>query len=225
MNIFYTNILQIMKLYLRVDQLMINGMLDKSELGTYALAVSFGELPYFLAPILAGAIFPKLVRLDKHSQERSLLFVVAVIKWSLLISLLASVVYALGIWLLLPQIYSNDSELIFKPFVLINFGFCFFVLRAMISKLIILHQSYFLSLSSHVMAMLMNVSLNYYLIPEYGIVGAAAATLLSAIFGSLIVFYILPNSDSVTLYITALFRRLFVGWLSGWRLILEEIKK
>ena len=75
------------------------------------------------------------------------------------------------------------------------------------------------------MAMLMNVSLNYYLIPEYGIVGAAAATLLSAIFGSLIVFYILPNSDSVTLYITALFRRLFVGWLSGWRLILEEIKK
>ncbi|MEE3878795.1 flippase [Vibrio sp. YYF0003] len=170
---------------LKIDQFMLAEMKGDKEVGIYSVAVRLSEVWYFLPNIIAASYFPKLIKAKKNSkneytgrlQEINDFLVIVGSVIAIFIAFLAN---QLVVLLFGPE-YS-DSGLILSIHV---FGGIFVFSRALFSKWIINEGIYHFSLINHTVAALSNVVLNLILIPSYGAIGAAWATVL----GYLIAYY------------------------------------
>jgi O-antigen/teichoic acid export membrane protein len=177
-------------IYARIDQVMIKNMLNTESVGLYDAAVRISELWYFLPNIIVASLFPAIINAKNVSQEiyyRRIkkLFIVV-----LVVSLTTAVI----------------TTFLSKYFILIIFGVGFMgavsVLNIyvwsnigatlnMLSQQILISENLSKKISIMIfLGMIINVSLNFWLIPVYGISGAAVATLISYIipFVSLFLF-------------------------------------
>jgi O-antigen/teichoic acid export membrane protein len=81
--------------YQKIDQILINKMLDNSALGNFSVAQKLAELVYFLPMILAQTMSPILVRIKKENYEHYLIkrqqFVTIVVWMSVIMSVIVCV--------------------------------------------------------------------------------------------------------------------------------------
>lgn len=166
-------------IYLKIDQVMLGELVSSKEVGIYAVASRLSEVWYFFATAIVTAYFPKILKvreIDREQYRRQLqricdvLFVLALI--------IAFAVTLLGpsiITLLYGQEYIQAGAIL----VIHIWASLFVFMRALLSKWLIAEHLVKFSLFTHGIGSLVNVSLNYYLIPAYGGVGAAIATVLS----------------------------------------------
>lgn len=171
-------------LLLRVDLLMINEMLGSKEAGFYDLAVNLANMVYILPNVVATILFPKLCALkntrDKWIMSRNtgIILIIMMFVGCLALSLIAHP--------LLGFLYGSA----FLPS-----AFIFIILMG--SKLVITANHLFSNFiaSVHVpwtavpyggFLCLLNIGLNLIFIKQYGMAGAAAASVIC--FGLLIPF-------------------------------------
>lgn len=173
-------------LYLRTDQLMIQHMLGAQELGLYSAASKIYEGWVVIPFIVSVAALPSLVKQRKISiaaYERELCTLFAVVFWGGVIAAL---------------ICSIFSEFIVR----ISFGVEFLasaqvlsicMWAAAFSGLSSISTRYFvteglerLNLRRTLFTLLLNIALNWILIPIAGIEGAAFSTLISLLIANLI---------------------------------------
>lgn len=177
-------------IYLKIDQIMILEMLDGHNAGIYAAASKLSEVSYFLPGIIAVALFPNLLTLSKGDNT----------------TLHKKTSFYFSVLFLIGLIISITTYLISEPLVRFLFGegftqahivldihiwaSVFIFMRALMSKLLVVHELYHLSLLSHGIGAFSNVVLNVLLIPTYGIYGAAYATILAYFLASFLVFFL-----------------------------------
>ena len=172
-------------IYLKSDILMIKYFLDERSVGIYAAATRISELGFIVPVILMTALFPSMIKnkvsghFDKAYNRRVL-----------------SVMFYLGILLSITIFLLSDF--IIESFfgekfakssgVLAVHCFCLPIvfMRTYVSKWIISEEVYYVSLTTQITGAASNLVLNYFLIPEYGIYGAAYGTILSLLFASII---------------------------------------
>jgi O-antigen/teichoic acid export membrane protein len=166
-------------IYLKVDQIMLKWLVDSKEVGVYAIAASLSEAWYFVPVAIVSSFFPKLIILMDHDQELykirlqqlfDLLFMLALIV-AVIITLLAEpiILFVFG-----PE-YSASSEIL----VVHIWAAIFIFMRAAFSKWILIENVLMFSLITQGLGAVVNVALNFILIPHYGGLGAAYATLFS----------------------------------------------
>jgi len=166
-------------IYLKIDILMINHLLNSKQAGIYSVASSLSEIWYFIPTILVSSLFPKIVELKNKNnlqykkrlqQFYDLLFILSIV-----IAILTTI-FAEGI---INQLYGK--EYIESSYVLqIHIWAGIFIfLRALFSNWIILENIVIFSLITQGIGCIINVLLNLFMIPKYGIIGAAYATLIS----------------------------------------------
>ncbi len=162
-------------LVLRSDILMINYFLGASDVGVYSVAVNFGNLLYMLPEAIGMILFPMVSSMKEGSWD----FTWKVTKYVAVI--MAAVCFA--------------AAILIKPIVLIFFGEpfagaieAFWWLLSGIWALSIntLYMNYFagrgmpiIVVISPAIALAVNISLNFYFIPHYGIIGASITSSLS----------------------------------------------
>ncbi|UXX80409.1 flippase [Reichenbachiella carrageenanivorans] len=168
----------------KIDQIIIHDLLDNEQVGIYAAAAQLSEGWYFLPVAFLGSVFPLLIANAKQSASKvnenlkqlcSTFFYLALIT-SLLVLLTADWVLP---WLLGESFMTSASVLKIHIWASV-FNF----IGRPVTKMLIIQGLTQYHLYMRFFAALVNIGLNYWLIPIYGIQGAAYATLISYAFGS-----------------------------------------
>ncbi len=169
----------IISIYMKIDQIMIQALIDNHAVGIYAAATRLGEVPYVVPMLVTASLFPAIINAKKHSysiykHRMSLLYSLMFI----LAAFVVVIVFFLADWLISTfygSVY-NDSSLILK----IHIMGCFFVFWGIsLSRWVMSENLQKKEFLYHLMGLMSNIILNLILIPRNGIVGAALATVIS----------------------------------------------
>jgi len=167
--------------FTRIDQVMLEAAHGTAEVGYYAVALIFTEGPSFIPTVIAVSVLPALVDLRKVNPtlypHRAQQFFDLMAWVGLLTAIVVMVVAPWVIQLLLGEAYEPSLRLLW---VLSIFLLLVFIAVAQAQYLIAEELQWVLSWV-HGLGATLNVVLNLLLIPEYGAMGAAYASLISCV--------------------------------------------
>jgi len=186
--------------YMRIDQVMIGQMMGDKVVGIYSAAVQLAEIWYFIPMLISPSIFPSILNAKKiggdiYTQRTQMLYDLM----ALLAVLIAVIVFFFSkdmISFLYGNQYVNAS---FVLSIYVWAGIPVF-LGVVVSRFLIAENMTKVSFYRTFLGCISNVILNLILIPRYGIVGAAWATLISY-FISLFCVLLFKESNKHGIYI------------------------
>jgi O-antigen/teichoic acid export membrane protein len=169
----------VVMIYMRIDQIMIKEMLGDYEVGIYSAAVRLSEAFYFIPMFIAASIFPAIINAKNKNKE---LYKQRLQKWYTFmvwfaIAIAIPMTFFSGwlIMLLFGEAYQEAGHVLMTHvwaavFVFLGVAFGRYLLAENLTR--IAFQRTFLGA-------LANILFNFWLIPVYGILGAAVATLIA----------------------------------------------
>jgi len=167
----------VISIYMKIDQVMIKEMLDAEQVGLYAVAVRLSEAWYFIPVAITSSLFPAIINAKKKSEE---LYYQRLQKLYDLMVWLA-VAIALPTTFLAPwiiRVLYGNAFLQASGVLSIHIWAGVFVFLGVASGKWFLAENYIKkNFYRTFLGMVVNVILNFVLIPQYGIMGAAVATL------------------------------------------------
>lgn len=166
-------------IYSRIDQVMLKHVIDASAVGLYDAAVRVAEVWLFIPSVIVASLFPAIVNAKKTSvsqyRTRLLLLTACIAALSVIVvSILSSIAQPL-IYLLYGAAFSASVTV----FIIYTWAGVFAALGVVAHTLLITEHRRALVFLSTAGTALLNTILNLWLIPEYGIAGAAWSTLIS----------------------------------------------
>jgi O-antigen/teichoic acid export membrane protein len=177
-------------IYMKVDQLFVVYFLGKESAGLYAAPVRLCEGLFIFSAIVVPSFFPNLVNMYANNVEqfhklmRVMFFSLA--GFGILVAVCV-VAYSEEIILLVyGKEYISASIVLFwyacsVPLIYIG---------ELFSRWLVISDNTYLSIQRHLVGLIINLLLNYLLIPHFGIEGAAVASFV-AYCGSIFLFSIL----------------------------------
>lgn len=166
-------------IYLKIDQIMLKWLAGSQEVGVYAVAARFSEAWYFVPTAIVASFFPRLIKLresdpalytERLQQIFDLLFTLA-LAIAVSVTLVAKPVFSL----MFGPAYVNSA-----PILMVHVWAGLFIsMRAAFSKWILIEDAVIFSLITQGFGAFTNVAFNMLLIPSFGGMGAAIATLIS----------------------------------------------
>lgn len=171
-------------LSLRFDQYLLGYMTNNSEVGKYAVAVTISELLWFIPSSVAFVLLPRMSHQSKSESAAS----IKAICWSvLLVSSISALILAaiarpfitfgfgkiytdsiMALWLMLPGAVAICITTVITPFFLGRFA------KPHLGAIVALFS------------LVSNILLNLFLIPRYGINGAAISSSISYVVAALV---------------------------------------
>ncbi|WP_144213710.1 flippase [Shewanella donghaensis] len=201
--------------YLKVDQVMLEHFIGSAAVGEYAVAARLSEVWYFFADAVVISLFPALLSARKQGkaqfykqklQQISDLLLVTALILAILISFIAEPV----VTILFGEQYLG-SVVILQLHI---WAGLFIFMRALVSKWLLSEHLLQFSLLSHGLGAVINVLLNFWLIPLYGGKGAAIATVFSYFIASYVAFLISPKTREIAMVMS---RSLCLPFTLGYR--------
>lgn len=166
-------------IYMRIDQVMIGSMINSSALGIYSSAVRISEKWYFIPTFISASVFPSIIkarRVNKKLYLSRLQKLYDFFTWfSISVALLATIFSGLIINTLYGKEYAEASSVLSIHI----WAGVFVFLGVASSKYLVAENLIKISFYRAFLGALSNIILNIVLIPSYGIIGAAYATLIS----------------------------------------------
>lgn len=183
-------------IYLKIDIVMLGSIAGTEQAGIYAAASRLSELWYVFPATLAVRYYPDMLKAYEKSWDGyllklrrfALLFFSAALAIAVVMSLTAE-------WIIMLLFGEAFSEAITVLRIHIWAG-CFIFVRYLIGQHLVITEQEPLSLFSHGMGALINVLLNLWWIPQYGIIGAAWATLISYAYASFFFLFFAKSTRS-----------------------------
>jgi len=191
----------VIAVYMKIDQVMIKNMLSSKEVGYYAAAVKLSEAWYFIQMAICTSLFPAIVKAKQVSEK---LYLSRLQK-------LYDILAWMAIGIAIPVTFLSDFiiKTIFgaqflpaAPVLTIYIwaGVATF-LGVASSQYLISENMTRLSFFRTLLGMIINVILNLVLIPIYGIVGSALATLISYSFATIAIGFSKKTSQQLIMMI------------------------
>ncbi|TKC05208.1 flippase [Pedobacter frigoris] len=185
----------LVSIYMKIDQLMIDQYLGKSALGIYTTVVQLAESWYFIPIAIVTSIFPAIMNAKRDDPERYLkrtqnlydLMVWISLSLAIFITFTAPFIYRIA-YATTPEYWPG------APVLAIHIWAGIFVFLGTASGQILIAEGHVkLSMTRTIVGAVVNIGLNIFWIPKYGIAGAAAATLV-AYFSSTFWILMLPKT-------------------------------
>ncbi|WP_254563465.1 flippase [Oscillatoria sp. HE19RPO] len=171
-------------IYMRIDQIMLGQIAGNEEVGIYSVAVRLAELWYLIPTAIVSSTFPSIVEAKKISEE------VFYKRLQKLYNLMAFSAYAIAIivtfsssWIitaLFGEVYHRSIPIL----LVLIWSLLFTNLGIARSSFLTTMDLTKLHLMTVFWGMLINVTLNAYLIPLYGGMGAAIASSIAYCFAT-----------------------------------------
>lgn len=196
--------------FIKADQLMLwnlfsaDGMSPKESVGQYSAALRVSEVWFLFGPLLSASLFPAIVnarkKSEKHYYERLQNFFNLMV-WVALGITIPTVLLGPTIlqWDLLfgPRYAAAGGVLVIHAWTLV-----FVFLGNAGNKFLIAENLQKLELFRALFGAVVNVLLNLYLIPRYGVKGAAFATLISQAIASYLSYAISKRTRRLFILMT-----------------------
>ena len=166
-------------LYMKIDQVMIKEMMNAESVGQYAAAVRISETWYFIPMVIASSLFPSIINAKKQSKE--------------LYNARLQKLYDLMVWMAiaiaLPMtflsewviniLYGSQYNQAGSVLMIHIWAGIFVFLSVANDKWFYIENKAKLLTFKVLIGAISNIILNIFLIPLYGIIGAAIATIIS----------------------------------------------
>jgi O-antigen/teichoic acid export membrane protein len=157
----------------RLDTFLVNGFTGTAALGVYAVATRFAELLFVLPYAVALVVMPRGVRARAQGRADE---TPRVFTWTLIVSCACAGALALaGRWLV-RLFYSDQFDGSYRPFVILLVGVVAFGATNVLMNDVVGRGHPGLVSVIAAVGLALSVGLDLWLIPVYGITGAAAAS-------------------------------------------------
>lgn len=169
----------VVMIYMRIDQIMIKEMLGEREVGLFSAAVRISEVWYFIPMIITASLFPSIVNAKKISEElyyarlqRLYTFMV----W-LAIAIALPMTF-LSDWLV-TLLYGESYREAGQVLMVHIWAGVFVFLGVASGRWLISENLQWIAFYRTFSGAIINIILNFVLIPIYGLIGAAIATVIA----------------------------------------------
>lgn len=165
--------------YMRIDQIMISRMSGSVELGLYSAVVQLTEAFYLLPIAFIQASFPKLIKLKEKNEQEFYTSLQDLYNKVSLMGYVSILFVSLFPQKILSSLY-GETYLEAAPVLSLSIWSVIFVTLGVARSSFIIAMNFpKFHLKTVVMASVINVVLNFFLISEYGAFGAALSTVIS----------------------------------------------
>ncbi|SDU77464.1 flippase [Pseudomonas sihuiensis] len=179
----------VVSIYMRIDQIMIKEMLGEYEVGIYSAAVRLSEAFYFIPVLITTSLFPAILNAKNQSdelyKERLQRLYTFMIWMAIAIAFLMTFLSDWVVLLLFGQAYQEASHVL----VLHIWGILFVSIAIVKGKWQMsenLTKHHFIGA---LVSAISNVILNFFMIPLWGVVGAALSTVVSQFIAGYLINY------------------------------------
>lgn len=192
-------------LYMKIDQLMLDAYLGKAVFGVYDTVVKLSEGWYFIPMAIVTAVFPAIMnaRRDDPARYRQRL------QHLYELMTMVSIAIAVTITLAAPFIYRTFYSPAYAsgaPVLVVHIWAGVFMFLYVATGQYLLAEGYTrISMGRAVVGAIVNIGLNSWWIPEYGMIGAAYATLATYASTALFVIFVPKTRAQGWLMLQALF--------------------
>ena len=179
----------VVSVYMKIDQVMLKEMLDAKAVGVYASAVKICEAWYFLPTALMASLFPAIIEARKKSEtvyDKRVQKLYDLMVWGSVAVALPPTLLADWVILIL---YGEDFQEAADVLRIYIWAGVFVSLGIASSKWLVAENLQRYSFYRTALGAIMNVGCNLWLIPIYGIKGAAFATLVAQVTVSFVSLY------------------------------------
>jgi len=169
----------VVSIYMKIDQVMIKEMLDSEAVGQYAAAVRLSEAWYFIPVDVSASLFPAIVNAKKQSEELYLSRLQKLYDFMVWMAIaIALPMTFLSDWLV-NLLYGEEYNQSASVLIIHIWAGIFIFLLVASGKWLINENLSKQALNRNLAGVVINILLNYFLIKNFGIIGAAYATLIS----------------------------------------------
>lgn len=184
-------------IYMKTDQIMIMYLLDEVAVGHYAAASKLTEIWYFLGMILCRSLFPAIINAKKNNEKQYRLRVQRLLDLMMILATLVALPVSFFSREIVFYLY-GEAFLPASEVVQIHVWSLVFVFLGMAgSRWLLAENLQKVTLVRTVIGAIVNVALNFLLIPLWGIYGAAIATLIAQLISSYVSYVFSPLTRQV----------------------------
>jgi O-antigen/teichoic acid export membrane protein len=176
----------VVMVYMRIDQVMIKMMLDDKAVGNYAAAVKLSEAWYFIPFIIADSLFPALTKAKKKSYDAYLKKLYLLYSTSVLVGYLFAIFISIFSPNIIILLFGYEYVSSTAALAILSWGGIFIGLSRNYGIWLINENYTKKNVYRTSLGALVNIILNYLLIPKFNINGAAYSTLFSLFFANIV---------------------------------------
>lgn len=189
-------------LYMKIDQIMLGQMLGDDAVGIYSAAVRISEVWYFIPMMIVASIFPSILEAKKRDEDQykqRLQHLYNLMVWlSVVVALPMTFLSTTIVVTLFGSAYAESG-----PILAIHIWTSVFVfLGVASSQWFVAENRQILSFQRTILGAFINIVFNYILIPKFGVLGAAYATVLAQ--ASVCLFYDLLQKETRPMFVMKL---------------------
>lgn len=180
----------------RVDQFMIKHQLGDGELGVYSVAVTIAELVLLIPNGLVSSITGKLLNMKEEAEKKN--FLAVTVKCCFYLCLLL-VVGGILLSPLIEIVYGNSYHDAVFSFIILMLGISGAAVGKVIYPYYVVRGQVVVHLCVAAFTMVSNVVFNFFLIPVFGIHGAAMASMVSYLIYGGVYMFLLVKKERISL--------------------------
>jgi PST family polysaccharide transporter len=173
--------------FMKIDQIMLQVMRDSSEVAIMAVSSRLTEAWYFIPAAIVSSTFPIIVRLKDSAPQEALRRLQALYRTLVMLAVAAGLAVTLVANHIVRILYGPDYAAAAQVLIIQTWCGLFMSLGIASGIWLMANRLGLLNLRRNLFGALINIILNLWLIPRYGAIGAAWATL--AAFASAYLIY------------------------------------
>lgn len=175
--------------YFYVDQLIILFFYGPADVGQYAAPVRIAQQLFILPVLLVSAYFPLLTYINTRSNEEFTALFETLLAVMIVFSVIVISAISIGGNRVVGALLGSEFERSRDVFSIYMIGLLFITINVLCGRWYVMQGLQGLASRRQVMALVVNVILNLLLIPSFGIIGAAWASVLTLCFMAIFLDY------------------------------------
>jgi O-antigen/teichoic acid export membrane protein len=165
-------------IFMKIDQIMINGMLGSKSSGIFAVAVRLTEIFYFIPVILQSTLFPGIIQAKAdpylfRQRMNNLYSISIIVSYCIIIVMIFS-----SSWVI-HTLYGPAFMDARAPFMVSIWALLFVSFGISRNSFIIANNLTKIYMYITIIGAVLNIGFNIFLIPRYGIIGASISTIIA----------------------------------------------
>lgn len=189
---YFANVIQFLNY--RVDMLMLSAMLGASAVGAYSIGVNFAETLWYVPTSIGTVLFPHVAN---STNDVANLTTARASRQTFLLMALASTAVAVAAPWLVPKLFGVQFASSVHALWWLMPGVLVFSIAKIIGNDFAGRGYVVTNGVVSLCALILNVGLNLYLIPRYGIVGASISSTISYSFATVLLIHLFAKEAKV----------------------------
>jgi len=166
-------------LYMRIDQIMIGQFASDAEVGLYSSAVRLAEVFYFIPMLASNLLMPRLMNANDESRESFAARMGQFFRLMAVVGYATAILMTVSAGLVVSIVFGNNYSAAAPMLLVLVWTGLFVNLGIARTAYMTIEGMLKYHPTTVILALVLNVLLNLMLIPAYGGLGAAIATLVS----------------------------------------------